>query len=303
MNLSVTRSDFDETIGDLIESFSIEALPKDTQKFDDLRDHLPAGTRVYVAYTSGSTAEIVDAAEKLRHQGMVPVPHIPARRFGSHDELKHFLGALASRAAVKQVLLVGGDISRPEGPYAASLDVLKTGMLEGHGIEAVGFAGHPEGHPAVSREGLHNALIDKCEYAAKAGLEVSLTTQFLFDTDKLFAWHGDFVEKTAPGIAVDVGLPGLAKMSTLMRFAKDCGVGASLGMLTRHASRAFKLATSFSPEDTLLELAEGVRQAGRPIFRSVHFYPFGSFERTAEWLRGLQARSAVHGQRNLAEAL
>lgn len=303
MKLSVTRSDLDEAVGALVGNFSIEALPKDTLKFDDLRDLLPEGTRVYVAYTSGSTAEIVDAAERLRHQGMEPVPHIPARRFSSHDELKGFLGKLAARAAVRQVLLVGGDVARPEGPYAASLDVMRTGMLEGHGVEAVGLAGHPEGHPAVALDELRNALIDKCEYAAKAGLDVSLVTQFLFDTDKLFAWHADFVEKTAPGIAVDVGLPGLAKMSTLMRFAKDCGVAASFSMLTRHASRAFKLATSFSPEDTLLELADGVRKAGRPIFRSVHFYPFGSFERTAEWLRDLRTQSAGPDQRALAEAL
>ncbi|PTM95444.1 methylenetetrahydrofolate reductase [Mycoplana dimorpha] len=302
MDLSATRSDVDESLCKLVDNFSIEVLPKDTQKFDDFRDHLPAGTRVYVAYTSGSTAEIVGASEKLRHQGMVPVPHIPARRFVSHDELKGFLGSLASRAAVKQVLLVGGDIASPEGPYASSLDVLKTGMLEGHGIEKVSLAGHPDGHPAVSREVLRNALIDKCEYAAKAGLEISLTTQFLFDTDKLFAWHADFIEPTAPGIAVDVGLPGLAKMTTLMRFAKDCGVGASLGMLARHASRAFKLATSFSPEDTLLELA-GVRKTGCPTFRSVHFYPFGSFERTAEWLRNLQSQGAAQGQGNLEAAL
>ncbi|AMS41572.1 MULTISPECIES: methylenetetrahydrofolate reductase [Aminobacter] len=303
MKLSVTRSDLDETIGGLVGNFSIEALPKDTQKLDDLRNHLPAGTRVYVAYTSGSTSEIVEAAEKLRHHGMEPVPHIPARRFSSHDELRDFLGKLAARAAVKQVLLVGGDTTRPEGPYAASLDVLKTGMLEGHGIEAVGLAGHPEGHPSVSRDALRGALIDKCDYATKAGLEVSLVTQFLFDTDKLFAWHADFVEQTAPGIPVDVGLPGLAKMTTLMRFAKDCGVGASLGMLTRHAGRAFKLATSFSPEATLVDLAGGVRAAGRPLFRSVHFYPFGSFERTAEWLRGLQSQGPTRSKKHLAEAL
>lgn len=303
MKLSVTRSDVDEIVAKLVENFSIEALPRDTQKFDDLRDHLPAGTRVYVAYTSGSTSEIVDAAEKIRRQGMVSVPHIPARRFATHDELKGFLSALTSRAAVTQVLLIGGDTSRPEGPYAASLDVLKTGMLEGHGIEAVGFAGHPEGHPAVSRDELRRALIDKCEYAAKAGMKASVTTQFLFDTDKLFAWHADFIEMTEPGIAVDVGLPGFAKISTLMRFAKDCGVGASLGMLTRHAGRAFKLATAFSPEDTLTELANGVHKAGRPLFRSVHFYPFGSFEKTTEWLRTLQSRSPARGQPRLAEAL
>lgn len=303
MNLSVGQGGSNEIISSLVKNFSIEALPKDTIKFDDLTLQLPVGTHVYVAFTSGSIGEIVGAVEKLHNQGMVPVPHIPARRFVSHGELRNFLAALSRRAAIKQVLLVGGDTSHPAGPYAASLDLLKTGMLEAHGIKGVALAGHPEGHPVVSDEELRKALIEKCEYAAKAGLEVSLTTQFLFDTDKLFAWHADFVERTVPGMAVDVGLPGLAKMTTLMRFAKDCGVGASLGMLTRHAGRAFRLATSFSPENMLLELAEGVHKAGRPIFRSVHLYPFGSFERTAEWLRTLQSKSATHARPELAEVL
>ncbi|MFU0507465.1 methylenetetrahydrofolate reductase [Pseudaminobacter sp. NGMCC 1.201702] len=297
------RRDIEAVSRKLVENFSIEALPKDVQKIDDLRNYLLHGTRVYVAYTSGSTSEIVDAAEKLHRQGMIPVPHIPARRFESHHELRDFLGALTSRAAVKDVLLIGGDTARPSGPYAASLDVLRTGMLEDHGIEAVGLAGHPEGHPVVSRDELHNALIDKCEYASKAGIEVSITTQFLFDTERLFAWHADFVEATMPGIPVDVGLPGLAKMTTLLRFAKDCGVGASLGMLTRNAGRAFKLATAFSPEDTLFELAKGVHRAGNPMFRSVHFYPFGSFERTAEWLKSLQSKRASAEERSIAAAI
>ncbi len=303
MDLPSNQDETDEAVSRLVNNFSIEVLPRDTQKIDDFADHLPKGTRVYVAYTSGSTVEIVDAAEKLQRQGMQPVPHIPARRFESHGELRHFLGALTSRAAVRQVLLIGGDIARPAGPYAASLDVLRTGMLEGHGIKAVGLAGHPEGHSALSDLELRNALLDKCAYAARAGIEVSITTQFLFDTDKLFAWHADFVETTVPGIAVDVGLPGLAKMTTLLRFARDCGVGASLGMLTRHVGRAFKLATTFSPDETLAKLATGLRKTGHPPFRSVHFYPFGSFTQTTEWLRTLRSDGVAHGRRDLAEAL
>lgn len=289
MNYPVISRGPKDAICKAVANFSIEVLPRDTQKFADIRDHLPTGTRVFIAYTSGSTPEIVDAAVKLRHQGMVPVPHIPARRFASHGELEAFLGALASRAAIKRVLLVAGDTPQPMGPYSSALDLLRTGLLEDHGIEAVSFAGHPEGHPTVSERELRKALFEKCDWASKVGMEASITTQFLFDVPKLFAWHADFVEKTVPGIAVDVGVPGLAKMTTLMRFAKDCGVGASLGMLTRNIGRAIKLATSFSPEDTLAELARGPLQSG-PIFRSVHFFPFGSFERTTEWLRATQAR-------------
>lgn len=286
---------------DLVEDFSIEALPRDTQRIANLADCLSPGRRVYVAYTSGSTEEIVEAAEKLHRQGLIPVPHIPARRFESHVALRNFLRALTSRAAVKKVLLVGGDVTQPAGPYAASLDVLQTGMLEGYGIESVGLAGHPEEHPAVTREALRGALVDKCEYASKVGLEVSLVTQFLFDIDKLLAWRTTFVEEAAPGIAVDVGLPGLAKMTTLLRFAKDCGVGTSFGMLTKNASRALQLATgAFSPEDTLSALAEGAHKAGRPLFRSVHLYPFGSFERTAAWASALLANRSAPQEKKVA---
>ncbi|WP_406873614.1 methylenetetrahydrofolate reductase [Aminobacter sp. P9b] len=291
-----------KTTSSLVRNFSIEVLPADVAKHADFQDHLPLGTKVYIAYTSGSTTEIVDAAEKLNAQGMTAVPHIPARRFASHDELRNFLGALTSRAAVSQVLLIGGDTARPAGPYAASIDVLETGMLEGHGIRAVGLAGHPEGHPSVRRDELRRALIDKCEYASQAGIEVSITTQFLFDTAKLFSWHADFVEKTMPDIAVDVGLPGMAKMTTLLRFAKECGVGTSLGMLSKNFGRAFKLATAFSPEDALAELAEGINEVGASPFRSVHFYPFGSFARTTEWLRSLQSIDATAEQPGIAQA-
>lgn len=36
-----------------------------------------------------------------------------------------------------------------------------------------------------------------------------------------------------------------------------------------------------------MELAD--RESATTRFRSVHFYPFGSFGRTTEWLRSLQA--------------
>lgn len=285
MNYSIASWDSEQAARNLLAQFSIEVLPRDAQKFTNFAEHLPQGARVYVAYTSGSTREIVDAVEKLHQQGMRPVPHLPARRFTGPAELEGFLSDLTSRAGIRQVLLIAGDLPTPAGSFTSSLDVLKTGLLEGHGIKEVSLAGHPEGHPVVSESALREALIQKHEVATRAGLRTSLTTQFIFDTGKLFDWQRDFVETTVPGMAIDVGLPGLAKMTTLMRFAKDCGVCTSFGMLTRNFGRAFKLATAFSPEDTLSELVKRAAQCERPPFRSVHFYPFGSFERTAEWLR------------------
>lgn len=151
------------------------------------------------------------------------------------------------------------------------------------------LAGHPDGHPLIGREIIRRALLEKHDYAAKCGMKLYVVTQFLFDTQKLLAWHADFIEHTIPGVPIDVGLPGLAKATTLLRFAKECGVATSLGMLTRNPARALRLATSFSPEESLIDLALDARRAGRSRFRSMHFFPFGSFDRTTEWLEALAA--------------
>jgi len=275
-------------IRELIEDYSIEILPKEAEARIGIGPcRLRAGTRVYIAYASGCPEEIVEAARIVHEKGLLPVPHIPARRFESFSELSGFIEALARRASVRQVLLIGGDNKEPAGQFEATIDVLRTGLLQSNGIRTFGVAGHPEGHPVVDQEAMRRALFEKQAYATKWGMDLYMVTQFLFDTQKLFAWHVDFVERTLPGVAIDVGLPGLAKATTLLRFAKECGVKTSLGMLTKNAARAFKLATNFSPEESLIDLASGAWRAGKAPFRSVHFFPFGSFERTTAWLETL----------------
>lgn len=286
----------DQEIQRLVTNASIEILPADVKKLDSVAPKLRRGTRVYVAYTSGWTDDIVRAAEELTRLGLVPVPHFPARRFHSQDELREFIEALSCRAKIKHALLVGGDLYQPLGPYRSVLDMLKTGFFEANGITDVGFAGHPEGHPDVPESVLRQALVDKCDYARVAGMSPYLATQFLFDVPKLVSWHSNFVETTVPGLPVDVGIPGFAKISTLLKFAKNCGVAASASMLMKHAGKALLLASAFSPDEILAEVADAMKQAGKPIFRSVHLYPFGSLERTADWLKALrQTSDALEG--------
>lgn len=286
----------DQAVRNLVANASIEILPADIKKFDVVAPKLAPGTRVYIAYTSGWTDEIVAAAEEIRRRGLVPVPHFPARRFHSLDELRSFIGDLAQRAKISNALLIGGDLYQSVGPFNSVLDMLETGLFEANGVEEIGFAGHPEGHPDIPEDVLRQALRDKCAYAQNAGMSPYLATQFLFDVPKLVSWQSNFVATTIPGLPVDVGLPGFAKISTLLKFAKNCGVAASASMLMKHASKAIMLASAFSPDEILNDVAEATRLAGTPIFRSVHLYPFGSLERTADWLKTLRQQSeALHG--------
>jgi len=94
--------DIRAVIRNLIDDFSIEILPKEAEKkIGDGRSHLRRGTRVYIAYTSGCPDEVVNAAQIVHEASFVPVPHIPARRFGSLSEFRGFIEALAKRASVR----------------------------------------------------------------------------------------------------------------------------------------------------------------------------------------------------------
>ena len=289
MDIQVSQSRLDAGISRLFAQSSIEILPKAAAWIQSGECPLVSGTKLYIAYTSSSMEEIVNAAAIVRANDLVPVPHIPARKFANEPQFRAFMEALSARASVDQVLLIAGDSTRPAGPFESVIDIMRTGLLEEHGIRTVGVAGHPEGHPFITADIQRRALLEKCEYASKAGLGIYVATQFLFDTQKLFDWHDTFMTRVAPGVPVDVGLPGLAKMTTLLRFAKDCGVSTSFGMFTRHATRAIKLATSYSPEEAVIDMIEATVRTGGSPFRAVHLYPFGSLEKTTEWLVALQS--------------
>jgi methylenetetrahydrofolate reductase (NADPH) len=276
----------------LLEDFSIEILPSSART--SLRESaakLPRGTDVYIAYTSNSPEQIVDAGEAVFASGLTPVPHLPVRRFESKEALRRLLGSLVSRAGVQKVLLIGGDCAKPVGPFEECLDVLRSGLLQDFGIRCVVFAGHPEGHPKVDVDTLTRSLLAKCLYAARESMEVQLTTQFVFDVRKVLDWHASVVAPLLPGTPINVGLPGMVRTATLLRFAAECGVQASFEMLKNHARRAIGLAAStFCPAEELSKLAEGITQKPACVIRSVHFFPFAAFGRTVDWAVAARAR-------------
>ena len=65
---------------DLVQGFSIETTPKQARNVGSFAAVLPRGSRVFIAFIPGdSPSEIVALADRLVAEGMVPVPHVPAR--------------------------------------------------------------------------------------------------------------------------------------------------------------------------------------------------------------------------------
>jgi methylenetetrahydrofolate reductase (NADPH) len=111
---------------------------------------------------------------------------------------------------------------------------------------------------------------------------VYVVTQFTFSADPVIAWeasHGGDLGQ----LPYTVGLPGLATAKTLLKYAMDCGVGASLQAFSKRAASLTRLLTVSAPDDTIVSLARHRDRNPKSPLTGVHFFPFGGFKRTAEW--------------------
>jgi methylenetetrahydrofolate reductase (NADPH) len=277
------------SVQELLKDYSIETTVVQAEKIGRFADVVAPAKRIFIPHTPHTTFdEMADLAVRLRKEQVEPVPHIVARRIESVSELDKFLKRLGSEAGVTQALIVAGDIARPAGELQSALQVLESGLLEKHGIRTVGVAGHPEGHRDVSDPVLRDALKQKNAYAEQHGANVYIVTQFVFSADPVIAWeasHGRDIGR----LPITVGLPGLANAKTLLKYAMECGVGASLQAFSKRYASLTKLLTVSTPDESIVALARHRERTPQTRISGVHFFTFGGFEKTAAWANKIAA--------------
>jgi methylenetetrahydrofolate reductase (NADPH) len=275
-----------QSVRNLVAGYSIETTVREGARIEKYQDLVPKGTSMYIPHVPGVAREdTVALAARLKKEDMDPVPHIVARRTESAAVLDDFLKRLVGEAGVTRVLCVAGDIDKPEGEFESALQILERGFIEKHGIRKIGVAGHPEGHKQVSESALNDAIVRKNAYAKKTGADVRLVTQFSFVAEPVIAWDKSIAAiNTLP---IYIGLPGLAKASTLLKYALDCGVGPSLAAFSKHATQLSKLLTVSAPDEQLVALADYKAKTPQSRISGLHFFPFGGLKRTTDWLKKL----------------
>ena len=275
-----------QSVRTLVAGYSIETTVREATRIEKYQDLVPAGTSMYIPHVPGVAREdTVALAARLKKEGMDPVPHIVARRTESAAVLDDFLNRLVGQAGVTRVLCVAGDIDKPEGEFESALQILERGFIDKHGIKKIGVAGHPEGHKQVSEDALRDAVVRKNAYAQKTGADLRLVTQFSFVAEPVIEWD----KSIAPinKLPIFIGLPGLAKASTLLKYALDCGVGPSLQAFSKHATQLSKLLTVSAPDEQLVALANYRKDNPSTLIQGLHFFPFGGLKRTSDWLAKL----------------
>ena len=271
---------------DLVGGLSMEVAPG---LIHDARsaECLPGGTCAFIPWLPRAhPQDTIDAAVRLRELGVVPVPHLAARRMRDRASLDDLLGRLRAEAEVDQLLVIGGDVATPEGEFRSTLEILEADVLPSHGITRVGVGGYPEGHPHISDNALLDVLLRKQDHAARAGIDMFVTTQFAFSAAPVVSWL-EHARAAGLRLPVHVGVPGPARVGTLLRYAKLCGIGPSMKMLLRHGKGLTSLARVSTPSRIVLDLAE--YRAARPDcgMGPLHIYPFGGLVRAVAWLDDL----------------
>ena len=255
--------------------------PEDAQRIASL---LPAGTPVYVNHLPRrELAHTLPALVALSEAGLEPVPHVAARRIASRAEAQSFLKQAVRLASVRKVLLIGGDVAEPRGPYGDAAAFMRDHLLPESGVVQVGLASYPEGHPRVASSKIAAALADKVALARAQGLGVHLVTQFSFAPNRIVEHCADLARR-APDLPLYVGLPGPTSPRTLLRYAQRCGVSASLRALQAQGMGAVRLFTHADPTDQLTALARHVLAGSANNVGGVHLYSFGGVATTAHWM-------------------
>jgi methylenetetrahydrofolate reductase (NADPH) len=270
----------------LVSGFSIEATPQQLESAGRLDACLPAGTRVYVPYLPrAALARTVAASRRLVGQGLRPVPHLAARALPSRARLSRHLANLADVGA-DSLLLIAGDLAHPAGPFANTLDILDTGLLQRHGFTSLGIAGHPEGHPFADADTLKEALRRKAEYALETGSMMWIVTQFVFSAEPVVKWL-DAMRAGGVRLPVRVGLPGPARPRTLLRYAAQCGIGASSRILARRPDALMRLLGRWTPDELLPVFARQATECLNAL-DGIHVFPFGGLKQSIDYFNALR---------------
>jgi methylenetetrahydrofolate reductase (NADPH) len=260
----------------LARRFSLESTRPDAAEIATLAEILPPDTPLYLtAVPTVQPDELIKAAAALRKAGMEPVAHIAARRLVSAEALRELLAGLRGEADVRRLLLIGGDIDTP-GAFPDALSVIQRGGLRGAGIEEIGIGSYPEGHPRIPAGRLEAALDEKIAAATAQGLRVHIVSQFSFSPEHILDW---LRRLRACGITkpVKIGMAGPTSVPALLRYARRCGVAASLRGLA--SGVASGLVGHVGP-GRIIETLSAANDLGDV---AVHYFCFGGTLETARY--------------------
>ena len=280
---------------DFISGYSIEVVPNSAAKIESFAEILPASTRVYIAHLENENiATMVATAKRIHQEGFTVMPHIPARIIKDHSMLNDWIKMYKNEAGVNEALLLAGGSNKPIGDFESSIQLIETGLFDKADFRRLHIAGHPEGSKDIDPEGgiknVSEALSWKQEFSKRTDANMAIATQFCFDAKVVKKW-ADGIKRDGIDIPVHIGIAGPAKLQTLLKFSVECGIGASMKILTKRAKDLTKLLLPYKPTEMIRDLSEYKNKDPSLNIEQVHFFPIGGIKQTVDWLEEVNSGS------------
>ena len=287
---------FNTPLKGFLSGYSIEVTPRSANKIECFADVLPENTRVYIAQINiDDIPEMIVTAKRLKDEGFKVMPHFPARMIKNHAVLNDLISMYQNEAGVDEALLLAGGLPSPAGDYNSSMQLIESGLFDKAGFKRLHVAGHPEGNkdidPDGSNKNVSEALSWKQEFSNRTDASMAITTQFCFDANVVKKW-ADTIKGSGIDIPIHIGIAGPAKLQTLLKFSIECGVGASMKVLTKRARDITKLLLPYKPTQILSDLANYRAQDSSFNIEQVHFFPLGGVKRAAEFVEKFSSPNA-----------
>ena len=279
---------FNTPLKEFLSGYSIEVTPRSANKIECFADVLPENTRVYIAQINiDDIPEMIVTAKRLKDEGFEVMPHFPARMIKNHAVLNDLISMYQNEAGVDEALLLAGGLPSPAGDYNSSIQLIESGLFDKAGFKRLHVAGHPEGNkdidPDGSNKNVSEALSWKQEFSNRTDASMAITTQFCFDANVVKKW-ADTIKDSGIDLPIHIGIAGPAKLQTLLKFSIECGVGASMKVLTKRARDITKLSLPYKPTQILSDLANYRTQDSSFNIEQVHFFPLGGVKKAAEFV-------------------
>jgi methylenetetrahydrofolate reductase (NADPH) len=242
-------------------------------------EDLPAASRLSVTCSPAHGVEAtIELVAHLRQHGHDAIPHLAARQFSSHAQLRDVV-AQCDALGVAEAFFIGGD-AMSDGPFGEALDVATAYAEHSSRIRRFGFAGYPDGHVLIDTDDLWEALNRKQAFLRDAGLQGYLSTQMCFDSPRIASWLGALHARGVE-LPVQLGVPGRVDRFKLASISARLGVGSSLGFLKKNKTSALKLLGSAHYEPT--DLIDSVIDDHGSV-AGLHVFSFNNLGPTVAWL-------------------
>jgi len=265
-----------------INGFSLEVPPAHVADFIPDPADFPHGSLVFLPHLPGQTiTELGTACRIIADRCYTPVPHIGARHLQSETDFRDRMQIIIDNG-VTEILLLAGDRDTSCGPYSSTTDLIKSPHFQSSDFSNVMISGYPEGHPRIASSRLKSAMSEKLDLLQQTGCKITIVSQFAFNAGAYIDWIRELRDH---GITHEIrlGVAGVTSLIMLLKYARLCGVGASISMIKKRSGAMLNMLGGYNPGTLIAEIDEGLK-AHELGNTHLHFFPFGGAGKTLDWI-------------------